>query len=348
MTGGRADEASEIKDEAFFGPSVTELVSMIADGVISCDENGRIVLFNSAAEEIFGFQQQDVIGRSLSLLIPARLQADHERHVRDFAGGSPRRTKIMGHRREVLGRRQNGEEFAIEASLSRRVIQGRTILTAVVRDVSERKRLEDERQLLAGELAHRFKNMMTVVNSIVSLSAKGNPSATSFEQELRGRLHALGRTHEILGEPTGGAVALSELLESELSPYRDAENENITLAGPEVILPFRVTVTLALVLHELTTNAVKYGGLSRAGGHVSASWEIVAPGVEDGSSSLLLNWVESGGPPVVPPRRRGFGTTLIERSLGSGVTLNYRSAGLEARLEIPLDAAKSALPRRTD
>lgn len=326
--------------ETFFGPSISELVSMIADGVISCDETGRIVLFNSAAEEMFGFEREEVVGRSIDLLIPARFQADHQRHVRDFSQGSSRRSKMMGHRREVLGRRKNGEEFAIEASLSRRLIRGKTILTAVVRDVTERKQLEEERQLLAGELAHRFKNMMTVVNSIVSLSAKGDPAAMSFGEALQGRLHALGRTHQILGEPSGGVVELGELIASELSPYRDADSANVILSGPRVVLPFRVSVSLALVLHELTTNAVKYGGLSTAAGKVSIRWELVDSNVEDSSQRLIMKWVESGGPPVVPPRQRGFGTTLIQRSLGSGVTFVYNPAGLEARLDIPLGAAK--------
>ena len=168
--------------ESILGPSASEIVSLIADGVISTLADGRIILFNKSAEDLFGYLQAEVVGHHVEMLLPVRFRKTHLDHVLMFAKLSTPERRSMGHRREVFGQHKNGEEFAIEASLSRQFVQGNTVLTVVIRDVSERKRLEELRNLLASESAHRFKNMLTVVSSIVSLTRKGATSVDAFAQ----------------------------------------------------------------------------------------------------------------------------------------------------------------------
>ena len=239
----------------------------------------------------------------------------------------------MGYRREVFGQHKNGQEFLIEASLSRQFVKGNTILTVVIRDVSERKRLEELRCLLASESAHRFKNILTVVSSIVSLTARGAASVDAFSQSLQVRLEALVRAQDVLLHDGGDRADLRQLIQSELSPYLGRTAGRISLNGPPVTLASHTAINLALVIHELATNAAKYGALSNSDGKTSVRWSV--EGAAD-QKRLLLSWTERDGPAVSAPTRRGFGTELIERSLGRATRLTFEPAGLHAHFTISL------------
>lgn len=239
----------------------------------------------------------------------------------------------MGERREVLGRRKDGGEFVVEASVSHQSLGSRTLLTAVIRDGTERKRSADAQRLVAAEMSHRFKNAIAVVGSIVRLTAASATSVPAFADALLGRLTTLARTHDILMRDGTGAVDVKALIEAELSPYRSIGSANVALSGPAVELSASAAVNLGLAVHELATNAAKYGALSRPTGRVSVDWEIaVAP---DGER-LAVVWREAGGPPVSPPARRGFGSELIERCSLRPALVEYREAGLCARLAFRL------------
>ena len=279
-----------------FAPTISELLSLIADGVVSTDRRGRIILFNKAAEELFGYSRAEVLGRPVEILLPKRVQGAHREAFAAFARSPSAQARMMGHRREILGLRKNGQEFPAEASLSRRDVNGRSILTVVVRDVTARKQADEQRMILFGELGHRFKNMMTVVNSIVSLTARSATSRKTLVTSLRGRLNSLARTHDVLFRAGGACAELRELLEAELSPYRIDGSCNLHLVGEPCLLPARQVLDVALAVHELATNAAKYGALSRATGRVEIRWTADEKAVE-------LNWTESRGPRVVPPTR---------------------------------------------
>ena len=322
--------------ESILGPSASEIVSLIADGVISTLADGRIILFNKSAEDLFGYLQAEVVGHHVEMLLPVRFRKTHLDHVLMFAKLSTPERRSMGHRREVFGQHKNGEEFAIEASLSRQFVQGNTVLTVVIRDVSERKRLEELRNLLASESAHRFKNMLTVVSSIVSLTRKGATSVDAFAQSLQVRLEALGRAQNVLLNEGGDRADLRQLIQSELCPYIGSALRRVSLDGPPVTLASKTAINLALVIHELATNAAKYGALSTLVGKISIRWSL--DGVE-GQERLLLSWSELEGPPVSSPKRRGFGTELIERSFGRETRLTFEPAGLCAHFSISLAGA---------
>ena len=137
-----------------------DVLALVADSVICTDEDGRILVFNQAAEQAFGYSASEVIGRPVEMLLPPADRADHVRHLRGFALHDGVANRLMGHRREVRGRRKNGEEFPAEAMVSRQMIDGRAILTVVHRDITDRKALEDLREAAARELDHRMRNLL--------------------------------------------------------------------------------------------------------------------------------------------------------------------------------------------
>ena len=330
-SGSAGPDSSPDRKPQSFTPSGPELLELVADGIVSADEEGRIVLFNKAAETLFGYCRAEVLGRPVEILLPQRAREAHRKAVAAFAASSEAGNRMMGPRREVTGRRKDGEEFPVEASLSRRHSEGRVVLTVAIRDITARKRAEEQRQILSRELAHRFKNMMAVVTSILSLTARYAPTKEALVVSLRGRLAALARTHEMLLESETESADLRALLEGELSPSRIHSSSNVRLTGDPCVLPGPQVVNMALAIHELATNAAKYGALSRATGRVEVGWS-----ADDGV--LDLHWKETGGPAVSEPRGGGFGTELIRRLLGAGVRIEYPKEWLEAWLRVQLTA----------
>jgi light-regulated signal transduction histidine kinase (bacteriophytochrome)/CheY-like chemotaxis protein len=196
----------------------------------------------------------------------------------------------------------------------------------------ERSKAEVRQRILNEELNHRVKNILAVIKSLVALPSQDGQSLDAYVQSLRGRIQALAFAHDQVVRGNGGG-SLVDLINAELTPYRDAKS-TIALDGPPVWLDARAFSVMALMLHELSTNAAKYGALSRGGGKLSIRWTY---NDEDG---CVLNWQESGGPKVVPPSRRGFGTVLIDRSipfdLGGESNVEYLPEGLRAQFRLPV------------
>lgn len=313
-----------------------DVLALVADSVICTDEDGRIVLFNRAAEQSFGYSASEVIGRTVEMLLPQSHRADHIRQVHSFAEGHDAANRLMGHRREVRGRRKNGEEFPAEAMVSRHTIDGRTILTVVHRDITGRKELDNLREAAARELDHRMRNVLSVVNSLVLLSAANAIDVEDFKQSLMGRLKALAATQSVLRSGEQQAATLSELFLAELVQYQDANAANFAIEGPSVSVGARAAQMLSLAAHELATNSAKYGALGTAGGRVDVNFAFQG---EADEAVLVIEWRETGGPPVEPPRRKGFGTTLIKqvvaKALSADVVLDYLPEGLVCRMTVP-------------
>jgi light-regulated signal transduction histidine kinase (bacteriophytochrome) len=195
----------------------------------------------------------------------------------------------------------------------------------------ERAKADVRQRMLNEELNHRVKNILAVIKSLVTSSAQDGRSLESYIQSLRGRIQALAFAHDQIVRGDGGG-ALGDLVGAELSPYRD-DRRSVEIAGANVWLDARAFSVMALVLHELSTNAAKYGALSRGGGRLRVGWTL------DETGACVIDWRESGGPPVHPPARQGFGTVLIDRSipfdLGGESDVEYRPEGLTARFVIP-------------
>jgi two-component sensor histidine kinase len=202
--------------------------------------------------------------------------------------------------------------------------------------LEERRRTEHRQRLLIRELHHRVKNTLATVQAVVGSTAR-SAGSEEFYRAFTGRIVSLANTHTLLTEAFWQTASLRELLEKELGPYMDDAGERVLLDGPTVDLPSQIAVPLGMAVHELTTNAAKFGALSTVSGRVRIAWN-----VERGAEGrvLHLDWVEMGGPEVRPPQRRGFGSQLIERvlkvQLEAQVQADFAPAGLRLRLAAPL------------
>ncbi|SDM53807.1 Two-component sensor histidine kinase, contains HisKA and HATPase domains [Methylobacterium phyllostachyos] len=208
-------------------------------------------------------------------------------------------------------------------------------------EVARGLRMQERQVTLLHELNHRVKNTLATVQALARQSTRGGDAPG---ERLEARILSLSKTHDLLTRDEWSGASLGEMLENELSPYR-AGPDHITLEGPEVELPPRHVLALGMTVHELATNAAKYGSLSVPGGRVCVAWSL-AQG-ESGAARLRLAWRESGGPPVAAPTRAGFGTRLIaggvRRELAGEIDLDFEAGGLHCRLDVPLDPAVSAM-----
>lgn len=313
-----------------------DVLALIADAAICTDEDGIVLFFNRAAEESFGYSATEVIGQHVEMLLPQRDRTQHAVSLRSFAAVKGNTGRLMGARREVRGLRKSGEEFPSEAVVSRHSLDGRTILSVVHRDITERKEMEQQREAIARELDHRISNMISVVSSLVSLSAGSAESVSQFALSLQERLRALARTQTFLRSGREGDVYLSDLLLAELAFYRSEDGANVVVEGEPVIVGTPALQPLALVFHELATNSAKYGAFSVPSGRVTVSAEWVTDADEQ---SLEVEWREVGGPLAKPPSQEGFGSTLIKqmitRALRARYSLDYLPGGLVCRLTLP-------------
>src|SRR5215470_17728283 len=209
-------------------------------------------------------------------------------------------------------------------------------ILAVVNDVTARKRAEDAREFLNAELDHRVKNALATVNAVVSHSWQGSRSVANFVAALEGRIRSMATTHELLSARRWRGISLAELARQELAPY--ATSCNTEISGPEIVLKAEAAQVMAMVFHELPTNAAKYGALSTEEGRVSMCWDQWLDGQPP---RLVLEWKEIGGPPVVAPDKSSFGTSticdLIPYEFGGTVDLVLAPEGVRCRVELPAD-----------
>ena len=203
-------------------------------------------------------------------------------------------------------------------------------------EISRSHLLQERQTMMLHELNHRVRNTLTTVQSLARQSRRTD----DMGERLEGRIISLSKTHDLLSRDDWTGASLTTVLENEFAPFREQQVDRFHLVGPDLDLPPRYVLALGMTLHELTTNAAKYGALSVEEGRVDIAWHVVTG--ESGTRRLALEWRESGGPPVTEPRRRGFGTRLINggvgHELGGTVHLDFDVTGLRCTLEVPLDA----------
>jgi two-component sensor histidine kinase len=209
------------------------------------------------------------------------------------------------------------------------------ISTIVTRDITGRKRAEDHKSLLIAELDHRVKNVLACVAAIAQRTRECSRSPDEFLEELNSRINSLANTHTLLSRSHWRGVGVGELVRSELAFC--VKIESLLIDGPKVDLAAEATQPMAMVLHELATNAAKYGALSNGHGRVSVRWRMQSNG--GSGSKLVLEWWETGGPPVAVPNATGYGMSvirdLIPFELGGAVDYALAREGARCRLEIP-------------
>ena len=214
--------------------------------------------------------------------------------------------------------------------------EGQGAVSAAV-DITERKQYEERLKLLLNELNHRVKNTLATVQSLAMQTLRNGGSTEHARLQFEGRLIALSKAHDILTQESWEGAPLRKIVEQAILPFAGERLDRFKIRGPDVRMPPKSALALAMALHELCTNAVKYGSLSSETGYVHVDWTATA----EGSKQLQLQWNEVGGPRVGPPSRRGFGSRLIEtglkRDLDGEVTLDFAPAGVVCTVRAPIN-----------
>jgi two-component sensor histidine kinase len=217
-------------------------------------------------------------------------------------------------------------------------------LVNVVADVTSRKKKENHIRFLMREVSHRAKNLLAVIQSIAKQTVLTSNSSAEFQTKFEDRLQGIAASHDLLVEQNWQGAALGELVRRQLAPFVDEHSPRISIQGPDVQVSSSAAQAIGLALHELATNAVKYGALSTGDGAVSVSWNFDA--ADGGNPVLILIWAEIGGPPVAPPSRKGFGSVVIAKiaplSVSGTAVLDYAPKGLNWKLTIPTSAIAPA------
>ncbi len=244
----------------------------------------------------------------------------------------------------VRGRADPWSESELRVAESLRATLLEVVLLLSDNADRERRAAAERQELLIGELNHRVRNILGLVQGLVARSRGSALSTDDFADVLGGRVQALARAHDQITTEAWGPGSLGALIAAEAAAYSDGNSGRVRTSGVEMLLQPHAFSTLALVIHELITNSAKYGALKTAGGHVAVEWSL------DAFGRLLIDWVEHGGPPVSAPKRRGFGTTIIERSirhdLSGDSVIEFHLAGLRARLTIPAQFVTAGAPAR--
>jgi PAS domain S-box-containing protein len=310
-------------------------VEAAPSGMVMSDADGRIVMVNAHAETLFGYDRDELVGERIELLVPERFKPGHPSYRETYAGDPQARP--MGAGRDLFARRKDGTEVPVEIGLSPIETSDGIMTLAAVVDISGRKRAEAQRELLLAELNHRVKNTLAVVQGIAHQTFKDtDPDA---RRGFEGRLVALAVAHNLLTDANWENASLEQLAADTLHTSGPS-GERVSLSGPRILLPPREALAIAMALHELCTNAVKYGALSNDTGRITLDWSLS----DDAEARLELVWREHGGPPVSPPTRRGFGSLLLDRTLAHDlngkVAMEFKPQGLVCSISAPLPKVK--------
>lgn len=324
-----------------YAQRLASIVASSNDAIISKDLNGVITSWNRGAERVFGFTAQEAIGRPVTILIPE----DHLDEEPDILERIRRGEMIDQY--ETVRQHKDGRLLDISLTVSPvRNAEGRiTGASKIARDITERRRAEERQNLLLREMDHRVKNLFTLASAVVTLSARTATTPIELASDVRQRLGALSRAHA-LTLPRGSVIAghaeqpvpLHALIQTIVAPYDEGPGQHpprVAVSGADVSLVNGCVTSFALLLHEFTTNAAKYGALANPKGRIS-----IACSEED--DRFVLTWTEHGGPPIEQENRsEGFGTLLeratVEGQLDGTIAREWRPEGLVIHLSTARD-----------
>jgi PAS domain S-box-containing protein len=326
---------SEVELETLVRQRTDEIAQYLAsivessdDAILSKDLNGIITSWNTGAERLFGYTFEEAVGKPITILIPPDRQ-DEEPAILERI----RRGERVDHY-ETIRRRKHGSLLDISLTVSPvRNAQGKIIgASKIARDITERKRREAQITTLTREADHRAKNLLALVQATVRLSQADTPE--EIKREIEGRIQALASVVALFAETRWMGAELNALVVQELAPYCGHEAISCRIEGPKLVLEPNTAEAVAMTLHELTTNAAKYGALSVATGRVRVEWSRAADG------RLVLRWTETGGPLVKLPSHQGFGTELMEamirRQLRGEIRFDWREEGLVCEIVVQI------------
>jgi PAS domain S-box-containing protein len=245
---------------------------------------------------------------------------------------------------KLRGERNAGSAFLLSAGPLIDDARANVGSIVTLTDITERKRAEEQQSTMVAELNHRVKNILAIVQSVAAQTMRSSSSLENFADAFSGRLRALAVAHDILTQTRWIGIGLSELLIAVLAPYRSSDETRVSIVGPAVLLPARAVVPLSMVLHEMATNAAKYGALSKRRGSIEITWQ-VTNGTE---KSIELVWAERGGPKVKAGASSGFGTKLIDRvishDLDGSINIDFDPAGVRWTIAFPVGRLAAERP----
>lgn len=298
---------------------ISSVVESSDDAIVSKNLDGIISSWNKAAERLFNYTAEEAIGQPITMIIPHD-RLDEEREILTRI----RRGEPIDHF-ETVRQRKHGGLINISLTVSPvKNLEGKIVgASKIARDITEQKRNLEQIGILAREAEHRSKNILSNAQAIVNLSQSDTPDG--LKRVISGRIQAMSNVHSLFVETRWIGAEVSAIAKQELAPYLDERAARVQLEGAETVLEPGAAQAVAVVLHELATNASKYGALSDTNGRIHLTWSRSADG------QLALRWTELGGPRVTEPERRGFGSRLIEGTvsqLGGEARFDWRPQGL--------------------
>jgi PAS domain S-box-containing protein len=317
-----------------------------AIGIVEIDAEGRFLRVNEAICSIVGGTREELLGWHLfGRTHPDDRDVDGELYRRQVAG------EIGFYSIEKRFLRRDGRLIWMGVRSSTvRDHSGKFLYgVRVVQDITERKEAEARQKLLIDELNHRVKNTLATVQSLAAQTARGTGSPDEFHQAFEGRLIALSQAHDHLTRQHWQSAELRDIVKGATAPHLSRPEEQIAIEGEAITVSPRIALTMALVLHEMTTNSAKYGALSVPEGRIEIGWCIEPRPPK--SSLLHIEWRERNGPPVEAPARPGFGSRFIQGSVTSelrgSVRMDFNSDGLHCAIDVPLDPAADEQQQQT-
>jgi two-component system CheB/CheR fusion protein len=299
-------------------------------------DDGGIREWNRGCEELYGYTREEALRSQKEVLLATTVPGS------SLAAVKAKLAEEGGWNGEFRQRAKDGREIIVESRLQLESFEDRRLVLESARDITERKRSEHRQQLMLGELTHRVNNALALAQSIAHQTMRGSTSVEDFGERFEARLLALARAHSVIigSEWKGGD--LGTLVRNELEPYVSGNPQRFTIDGEMVSLPADLVTSIGFVLHELATNAAKYGSLSQLSGTLNVSWQT---SYRNNQRLLAINWHEDGGPKVAPPATTGFGSSLIERGIPNAtVKREFRAEGMVCTIELPLPEASENVP----
>ena len=303
---------------------LASIVEFSEDAIVSKNLDGVITSWNRGAERVFGYAAEEAIGKPITIVIPID-RHDEERTILTRIRRGERTEHF-----ETIRQRKDGSLIVISLTVSPiRNANGEIVgASKIARDISEQKRSQEQIATLAREAEHRSKNLLANVLATVKLSK--SDTLEGLKQAIEGRIQALANVHSLFVQTRWIGAELSTIARQELAPY-EKDEARARIHGPQVLLEPNAAQSIAVIMHELATNAAKYGALSVAKGNVDLGWS------HDSDGRLELRWTETGGPPVQMPTREGFGGRILRQlagQLNGTARFDWRVEGLDCEITL--------------